>query len=77
MPKDKMLSDPMLPRGRNLDQESTVILLDPLLPQRENKKPRQSQMRSQTMQYCRPVNNAYHGDRLLTQGMQERMAILP
>jgi hypothetical protein len=27
MPKDKMLSDLILPRGRNLDQESTGILL--------------------------------------------------
>jgi hypothetical protein len=37
MPKDKMLSDPILPRGCNLDQESTGILLNPSLPQRENK----------------------------------------
>ena len=77
MPKDKMLSDPILPRGRNLDQESTGILLDPLLPQRENKKLRQSQTRSQMMQYHQPVNNVYQGVRLSTQGMQERMSILP
>jgi hypothetical protein len=37
MPKDKMLSDPILPKGRNLDQESKGIVLNSLLPQRENK----------------------------------------
>ena len=77
MPKDKMLLDPTLPRGRNLDQESTGILLNPLLRQRENKERQQPQTRGQTVQYCQPVNNVYQGDCLLTQSMRERLSILP
>ncbi len=77
MQEDKMLSDPILPRGRDMDSESTGILLDPPIPQRKDKKPWHFETRCPAMQYHQPFIVADQEDRPPSRGMQERMYIPP
>ena len=72
-----MLSDPFLPRGRDMDPESTGLLLNSQIPQRKDKKLGKLEMRCPVMQYQQPPIVASQGDRPPARGMQERMLILP
>ncbi len=55
-----MLSDPFLPRGRDMDLESTGLLLNSQIPQRKDKKLGKLEMRCPAMQYQQPPIVASH-----------------